>query len=671
MKPIAFRIRDFRSIHDTGLCVLSGDNITVLAGQNEAGKSAILMALRDFDLEEGVPPQTSEYWPEGRDDANPSVTIVFEIEIDGLISNLDEYDVFLPETLIQTLRAEPRLWITRDLVSGKYTIDDALLSHWAPADAAADISSSSKQDATAEENESRDSNETANSVEGVNITGHYNVVVNPARIVKKISKSLLKPEDIGRTLRNFWPLIIYFDSFEDKLPREIEIERLFDPPGSQSVPDPPVTPVTVDPAEGASQTESKQVVVAHPKQIMEPPPQSVLDFIALSKLDLERLKTHSEQDKLLGNYLNKCSASITGDFLSYWKQRVDGEETVKLQVKHHRGSDGGLKLAFYVCDTVDQYPEQRSKGFLWFLSFYLRLAGAEVRETRFKRLILVDEPGSYLHACAQLDVLRLFEKRIVKQQQIIYSTHSIHLLPSSNMHRLRIVINKRHSGTVILDKLTHPDLRGEEFADTLSPIIQSLGLDFRDALRLTKDKNLLVEGITDRIYLQAWSAKYLPALNQEYNIIPGTGAFSLITIASIFIGWGFPFQVLLDRDQQGEATKDKMIRELLINEEDIIQPRDACAIEDIFTREDFKKLLNDYDESLHPKENERPSSTVKRLGIDKAVLARTFSEKYQANKLELSDETNIRIKTLLETIRQNSSPKISRKKQRAERAKPD
>lgn len=42
MRALAFRIRDFKSIVDSGICLPSGDNITIVAGQNEAGKTALL-----------------------------------------------------------------------------------------------------------------------------------------------------------------------------------------------------------------------------------------------------------------------------------------------------------------------------------------------------------------------------------------------------------------------------------------------------------------------------------------------------------------------------------------------------------------------------------------------------------------------------------------------------
>lgn len=50
MKLKHFQIQNFKSIQDSGVCYLpSPDNITILAGQNESGKSSILQALHSFE----------------------------------------------------------------------------------------------------------------------------------------------------------------------------------------------------------------------------------------------------------------------------------------------------------------------------------------------------------------------------------------------------------------------------------------------------------------------------------------------------------------------------------------------------------------------------------------------------------------------------------------------
>jgi hypothetical protein len=55
---------------------------------------------------------------------------------------------------------------------------------------------------------------------------------------------------------------------------------------------------------------------------------SVLDFVLMADLDINRIAALADNDKTLGKYLNHCGAAITGDFLTYWKQKVDKVETV-------------------------------------------------------------------------------------------------------------------------------------------------------------------------------------------------------------------------------------------------------------------------------------------------------------------------------------------------------
>ena len=110
-------------------------------------------------------------------------------------------------------------------------------------------------------------------------------------------------------------------------------------------------------------------------------------------------------------------------------------------VEYARNNEGRLKLLFYVHDQMNQYPEQRSKGFLWFLSFYLRMAAWDKREPDHSRLVLIDEPGSYLHAKAQRDILSVLNARAKeKNQTIIYTTHSPYLLPASDIPYVNTVL---------------------------------------------------------------------------------------------------------------------------------------------------------------------------------------------------------------------------------------
>ena len=207
--------------------------------------------------------------------------------------------------------------------------------------------------------------------------------------------------------------------------------------------------------------------------------QAVQDFIKLAKIDVERLKG-GEDTKKINNYLDSKSADITGEFLTYWSQRYDGKNRVEIVAELTR-DDKGLYLSFFVKDErVRKYPEQRSKGFLWFLSFYLRLNAENTGKEHLGAVVLVDEPGSYLHPRAQKDILKVLKEKIVQAgHQVVFSTHSSDLIDPDRLNRVRIVLNRKGAGTTI-HKITDASVRANgdtEFSDAFSPIVAAIGKD--------------------------------------------------------------------------------------------------------------------------------------------------------------------------------------------------
>ncbi|QIL77020.1 AAA family ATPase [Hymenobacter sp. HDW8] len=95
MKLVSFRIKNFKSIIDSGWCNLSKDNITCLIGQNESGKSSILEALNCFSLE------TMDEDFIRNDMSLPIISCKFEIgkdeanKIFSTFSKSDNYDTFI------------------------------------------------------------------------------------------------------------------------------------------------------------------------------------------------------------------------------------------------------------------------------------------------------------------------------------------------------------------------------------------------------------------------------------------------------------------------------------------------------------------------------------------------------------------------------------------------
>jgi len=95
VRPVAFRITNFKSIKDSKVCHLSADGITVLAGENESGKTAILSALRDFNLAQGEAPETKDYLPDDDLELQPRVSVRFEIDWTRKFTDFEEENIFI------------------------------------------------------------------------------------------------------------------------------------------------------------------------------------------------------------------------------------------------------------------------------------------------------------------------------------------------------------------------------------------------------------------------------------------------------------------------------------------------------------------------------------------------------------------------------------------------
>ena len=95
MKIKYFRIKNYRSIRDSGICYLSGDNITILAGKNESGKTSILEALEDFNIEK---PIREEAIPQQDDESIPKIIMTFEMDKTILKSIASNIQLKISET---------------------------------------------------------------------------------------------------------------------------------------------------------------------------------------------------------------------------------------------------------------------------------------------------------------------------------------------------------------------------------------------------------------------------------------------------------------------------------------------------------------------------------------------------------------------------------------------
>jgi len=358
---------------------------------------------------------------------------------------------------------------------------------------------------------------------------------------------------------------------------------------------------------------------------------TVQDFAKVARLDLDKVIQTTDSQRRR-NILSKHSATISGDFMYYW-----GQDKLDLIVEH----DGeNLRLGVReLGETMLFKPEQRSKGFQWFLSFYLRL-NAERNETN---IVLIDEPGLYLHAKAQRDVLKVLEK-ISDESQVVFSTHSPYLIDTKRLDRVRLILKNDKDGTRIENKI-----HKEADVETLTPIITAIGLDISRDFSIAGKKNIILEGISDYYFLHALK-KYTKT--DESNFIPCVGAPKIPQIVSLLIGWDLEFLVVLDNDNEGKRIKKKLSEKLTIKNKKIIfvSEQSDYSIEDLLTHEDFNNFV--LDETKNKDKSVSNSKFLKDKKLDKVLLTKKFFESVKNNKskIKLSEESINAFKQLFEKI---------------------
>ena len=250
---------------------------------------------------------------------------------------------------------------------------------------------------------------------------------NIEKLVKIIEEKFKEQKEFIDDInnKNIFSNFIYFSSFDDMLPDEIDYLEL-----------------------------EKEEYRKNNKGFI-----NLLNYLNISVEEF--VKRMNEDVRNVQNYLRNLSTKMTGNFSDIYTQ-----ETIELSLQKD-----GSKIVINIFDKNDKdyskKPSQRSQGFQWFLAFYLVLNSKKCKDNT---ILLIDEPGLFLHAKAQEDILNYFETKI--HNQIIYTTHSPFLIDVNNMHRVRLAINNRddNNGTKIINKY----YAVSDF-DTITPLITAIG----------------------------------------------------------------------------------------------------------------------------------------------------------------------------------------------------
>jgi len=209
-----------------------------------------------------------------------------------------------------------------------------------------------------------------------------------------------------------------------------------------------------------------------------------------------------------------------------------------------------------------------------------------------KRLFLLDEPGANLHAKAQGDVLRLINE-LSKDITIVYSTHSSHMIEEEKLYRI-LAVQRDGEGDDTPTTVVDAHRLCTASTDTLSPLLTAMGMDLSNQKVIQKNNNVILEEMSAHYYLKAlWILKNE---QQDAHFIAATGVNKVETLANLFVGWGLDFIIAVDDDTNARGVFNSLKRSLYGDDAELananmIKIKDAKGIEDIFSRNDFKKFV--------------------------------------------------------------------------------
>ncbi len=301
------------------------------------------------------------------------------------------------------------------------------------------------------------------------------------------------------------------------------------------------------------------------------PERAVLGLLRMAKVDLDQLLAATTYESITAK-LEAFSNKVTDRVFRYWKQndqlevRVDVRQTPGEQPPFNNGPNLEIRI-YNKRHRVTVSFDQRSRGFIWFFSFLVWFDSVKKLLGTDKSLILLlDEPGLNLHALAQDDFLQYIDD-LSTAHQTIYTTHSPFMVHSERLHQVRLVEDRKELGTQIDDNISGSDPK------TVFPLQAALGYTIAQNLFISK-RNLLVEGPSDLIYLQqassALEATRRTGLRPDVTIVPTGGLDNVATFVALLGGNRLEIAVLHDHDGKPNQRIENLQRERLIREKFIL-----------------------------------------------------------------------------------------------------
>ncbi len=272
-------------------------------------------------------------------------------------------------------------------------------------------------------------------------------------------------------------------------------------------------------------------------------------------------------------------------------------------------------------------------------------------------VLLFDEPNNGFHATAQEELLRFLEELGKEGKLVVIATHSEYLINTNSLTGIRRMDEDEAGEYLFVRNKWNAATSGRGDYLALRPVMDAIGLRMGSAKLTARDSIIVTEGPSEFAYLHAF--RTLLGQPDELNIAPANGDEATLGVIALLISQGLRFKVVVDTTMHGKSAKMRLQEAFPIDSRYIHEVAVPCevagatssGIEDIFSKRDFRRLLESMGQPIDPEFDTVTNSHYlhpSKKRVPKLLFATWFQQNVGSLPLSQFDETTQeRIKNLM------------------------